>query len=62
MKHGYARVSPGGECESADAQARQLAKAGCPKVFRDVHVSGGKTDCAQLHRMIDQRPPATCGW
>ncbi|MGA9867001.1 MAG: recombinase family protein [Acetobacteraceae bacterium] len=42
MKYGYARVSPGGKSESVDAQARQLAKAGCKKVLRDVHVSGAK--------------------
>jgi DNA invertase Pin-like site-specific DNA recombinase len=52
MKYGYARVSPGGKSESVDAQARQLAKAGCRKVFRDVHVSGAKTDRAQLRRAI----------
>ena len=34
MKYGYARVSPGGKSESVDAQARQLTKAGCNKVFR----------------------------
>jgi DNA invertase Pin-like site-specific DNA recombinase len=51
---GYARVSPGGKSESVDAQARQLTKAGCKKVFRDVHVSGAKTDRAQLRRVIDQ--------
>ena len=54
MKYGYARVSPGGKSESVDAQARQLTKAGCKKVFRDVHVSGAKTDRAQLRRVIDQ--------
>ena len=54
MKYGYARVSPGGKSESVDAQARQLAKAGCRKVFRDVHVSGVKTDRAQLRRVLDQ--------
>jgi DNA invertase Pin-like site-specific DNA recombinase len=54
MKYGYARVSPGGKSESVEAQARQLAKAGCKKVFRDVHVSGAKTDRAQLRRVIDQ--------
>ena len=54
MKYGYARVSPGGKSESVDAQARQLTKAGCKKVFRDVHVSGAKTDRAQLRRLIDQ--------
>ncbi|MGH7122396.1 MAG: recombinase family protein [Acetobacteraceae bacterium] len=35
-----------------DAQARQLTKAGCKKVFRDVHVSGAETDRAQLRRAI----------
>jgi DNA invertase Pin-like site-specific DNA recombinase len=54
MKYGYARVSPGGKSESVEAQARQLTKAGCRKVFRDVHVSGAKTDRAQLRRVIDQ--------
>jgi DNA invertase Pin-like site-specific DNA recombinase len=54
MKYGYARVSPGGKSESVDAQARQLTKAGCKKVFRDLHVSGAKTDRAQLRRVIDQ--------
>jgi DNA invertase Pin-like site-specific DNA recombinase len=48
MKYGYARVSPGGKSESVEAQVRQLTKAGCKKVFRDVHVSGAKTDRAQL--------------
>lgn len=57
MKYGYARVSPGGKSESVDAQARQLTKAGCRKVFRDVHVSGAKTDRAQLRRVIDQFTP-----
>ena len=50
MKYGYARVSPGCKSESVEAQARQLAKTGCKKVFRDVHVSGAKTDRAQLRR------------
>jgi DNA invertase Pin-like site-specific DNA recombinase len=54
MKYGYARVSPGGKNESVDAQTRQLTKAGCRKVFRDVHVSGAKTDRAQLRRLLDQ--------
>ena len=54
MKYGYARVSPGGKSESVEAQARQLTKAGCKKVFRDVHVSGAKTDRAQLRRLLDQ--------
>ena len=57
MKYGYARVSPGGKSESVDAQARQLTKAGCRKVFRDVHVSGAKTDRAQLRRVIETLEP-----
>jgi DNA invertase Pin-like site-specific DNA recombinase len=54
MKYGYARVSPGGKSESVEAQTRHLTKAGCRKVFRDVHVSGAKTDRAQLRRLLDQ--------
>jgi len=57
MKYGYARVSPGGKSESVDAQARQLTKAGCKKVFRDVHVSGARTDRAQLRQVINQLAP-----
>src|SRR5438105_5175835 len=57
MKYGYARVSPGGKSESVDAQARQLTKAGCRKVFRDVHVSGAKPDRAQLRRVIETLEP-----
>jgi DNA invertase Pin-like site-specific DNA recombinase len=53
MKYGSARVSPGGKSESVDAQVRQLTKAGCRKVVRDVHVSGAKTDRAQLRRVIE---------
>src|SRR5262249_43526665 len=47
----------GGKNESVEAQARQLRKAGCKKVFRDVHVSGAKTNRAQLRRVIDQLEP-----
>ena len=47
MKYGYARVSTDGQ--SVDAQVRQLTKAGCKKVFREV-ASGAKTDRAQLRR------------
>jgi DNA invertase Pin-like site-specific DNA recombinase len=36
---------------------RQLTKAGCKKVFREV-ASGAKTDRAQLRRVIDQLGPA----
>jgi DNA invertase Pin-like site-specific DNA recombinase len=57
MKYGYARVSPGGKSESVDAQVRQLTKAGCKRVVRDVHVSGAKTDRAQLRRAIAQLEP-----
>jgi DNA invertase Pin-like site-specific DNA recombinase len=58
-----------------DAQVRQLTKAGCKKVFREV-ASGAKTDRAQLRRLLGQleagdvlmvtrldrlaAPPATC--
>jgi DNA invertase Pin-like site-specific DNA recombinase len=58
MKYGYARVSPGGKSESVDAQARQLTKAGCKKVFRDVHVSGAKSDRVQLRRAIETLEPS----
>ncbi len=47
MRYGYARVSTDGQ--SVDAQVRQLTKAGCEKVFREV-ASGAKTDRAQLRR------------
>lgn len=57
MKCGYARVSPGGKNESVEAQARQPTKAGCRKVFRDVRVSGAKTERAQLRRVLDQLGP-----
>jgi DNA invertase Pin-like site-specific DNA recombinase len=51
MKYGYARVSTDGQ--SVDAQVRQLTKAGCRKVFREV-ASGAKTDRARLRRLLDQ--------
>src|SRR6266446_6122378 len=51
MKYGYARVSTDGQ--SVDAQVRQLTKAGCKKVFREVG-SRAKTDRAQLRRLLDQ--------
>jgi DNA invertase Pin-like site-specific DNA recombinase len=50
MKYGYARVSTDGQ--SVDAQVRQLTKAGCKKVFREV-ASGAKTERAQLRRLLD---------
>ena len=49
MKYGYARVSTDGQ--SVDAQVRQLTKAGCKKVFREV-ASGAKTDRAQLAKAL----------
>jgi DNA invertase Pin-like site-specific DNA recombinase len=49
MKYGYARVSTDGQ--SVDAQVRQLAKAGCRKVFRET-ASGAKTDRAQLRKAL----------
>ena len=57
IKYGYARVSPGGKSESVHGQVRQLTKAGCKKVFRDVHVSGIKTDRAQLRRLTEALEP-----
>ena len=51
MKYGYARVSTDGQ--SADAQVRQLTKAGCKKVFREV-ASGAKTVRTRLRRALDQ--------
>jgi DNA invertase Pin-like site-specific DNA recombinase len=51
MKYGYARVST--DDQSVDAQVRQLTKAGCKKVFREV-ASGTKTDRVQLRRLLDQ--------
>jgi len=51
MKYGYARVSTDGQ--SVDAQVRQLTKAGCKKVFREV-ASGAKADRSQLRRALDR--------
>src|SRR5271155_3487707 len=51
MKYGYARVSTDGQ--SVGAQVRQLTKAGCKKVFREV-ASGAKTDRSQLRRALNQ--------
>ncbi len=51
MIYGYARVSTDGQ--SVDAQVRQLTKAGCAKVFREV-ASGAKTDRAQLRKALAQ--------
>jgi DNA invertase Pin-like site-specific DNA recombinase len=51
MKYGDARVSTDGQ--GVDAPVRQLTKAGCKKVFREM-VAGAKTGRAQRHRAIDQ--------
>jgi DNA invertase Pin-like site-specific DNA recombinase len=51
MKFGYARVSTDGQ--SVEAQVRQLTRAGCKKVFREV-ASGAKTDRSQLRRALNQ--------
>jgi DNA invertase Pin-like site-specific DNA recombinase len=51
MKLVYARVSTDGQ--SVEAQVRQLAKAGCKKVFRET-ASGVKTDRSQLRKALDQ--------
>lgn len=51
MIYGYARVSTDGQ--SFDAQVRQLTKAGCAKVFREV-ASGAKTDRGQLRKVLAQ--------
>src|SRR6478736_594804 len=51
MKYGYAAVSTDGQ--SVEAQVRQLAKAGCSKVFREV-ASGAKTNRAQLRKALDR--------
>jgi len=47
------REGSGKRRAGSPAQARQLTKAGCRKVFRDVHVSGAKSNRAQLRRLID---------
>jgi hypothetical protein len=66
MKYGYARVSPGGKSESVDAQARQLTKAGCKKVFRDVQATQTVSSSVPLpdsaqrlqQRMASNKAPA----
>jgi len=47
----------GRQKRDVDAQARPLTKAGCKKVFRDVHVSGAKADRTQLRRVIEALEP-----
>jgi resolvase-like protein len=54
MIYGYARVSTDGQ--SVEAQVRQLTRAGCKKVFREV-ASGAQTDRAQLRRLLDTLAP-----
>src|SRR4051812_17883582 len=49
MMYGYARVSTDGQ--SVEAQVRELTKAGCAKVYREV-ASGTQSDRAQLRRAV----------
>jgi DNA invertase Pin-like site-specific DNA recombinase len=49
MIYGYARISTDGQ--SVDAQVRELTKARCKKVFREV-ASGANADRAQLRRLL----------
>jgi DNA invertase Pin-like site-specific DNA recombinase len=51
MKYGYARVSTDGQ--SVEAQVRQLTKAGCKKVYREV-ASGAKTERSLLRKALAQ--------
>jgi DNA invertase Pin-like site-specific DNA recombinase len=51
VNYDYGRVSTDGQ--SVGAQLRQLTKAGCKKVFREV-ASGAKTARSQLRRALDQ--------
>lgn len=51
MIYGYARVSTDGQ--SAAAQAAELTKAGCAKVFRET-ASGAQANRAQLRKALDQ--------
>jgi DNA invertase Pin-like site-specific DNA recombinase len=54
MINDYARVSTHGQ--SVDAPVRQLTKAGCKEVIREV-ASGAKTDRAQLRKALDVLEP-----
>lgn len=54
MFYGYARVSTDGQ--SVEAQVKELAAAGCGKVFRET-ASGVKTDRAQLRRTLASLGP-----
>jgi DNA invertase Pin-like site-specific DNA recombinase len=59
VNYGYARVSTNGK--SVDAQVRQVTKAGCKTVFREV-ASGAKTDCAQLRWLLGQLDDGDVLW
>jgi DNA invertase Pin-like site-specific DNA recombinase len=50
MKSGFARVST--DCQSVDAQVKQLRAAGAEKVFRET-ASSTRADLAQLRRALD---------
>lgn len=49
MKYGYARVST--DAQHLDPQLKQLTKAGCKQVFREV-ASGAKRERAQLRKAL----------
>ena len=52
MIYGHVRVSPGGRSESVDVPARQLAKAGCKKVFRSLAQAWADTTTAHGQLML----------
>jgi DNA invertase Pin-like site-specific DNA recombinase len=54
MIYGYARVSADGQ--SVDAQAQELAAAGCERVFHEV-ASSAKIDRTQLKKILDALAP-----
>jgi DNA invertase Pin-like site-specific DNA recombinase len=55
VKYGYVRISADGQ--SVKVQTCQLAKIGCKKVFRTVHVSGTRTDRAHLCPLTEVLQP-----
>jgi DNA invertase Pin-like site-specific DNA recombinase len=57
--YGYARVSTNGQ--DLGAQEAELMAARCAKVFKE-KVSGGKTDRAELAKVIAGSSRVTCWW
>ena len=51
MKFGYARVST--KDQNLDFQLYALKKAGCEKIYSE-HISGAKSDRAELQKLIAQ--------